>query len=488
MAKDLKVPHLADGVDSAQVSEILVSVGDEIQEGDSVIAVDTDKASVEVPATEGGKIKEIKISEGDEVKTGDVIIILEGSGGAKQSGDEKESEEDNQDEEESQDEEEKKSEEKDDGSDEDDEEVNDSGEENKKDDESDENSDKSESESSDDDEEDEKKAQDQNDDEDKEKSEESSADKKSGKASEDKENGYQAVAAAPSVRRLARELGVDIKAISGSGKSGRISENDVKSFAENKGDSSAPVSKGSSGDLPDFSQWGNIETKPLNNIRKITARGMHNSWNVVPHVTQFDEADLTDLSAYQKKIGQKAAQKGAKITVTAILTKLAAQVLRQFPNVNASVDMAKEEMILKNYYHIGIAVDTPKGLLVPVIRDVDKKGLLDIALEIQELSEKARAGKLSREEMQGGTFTISNLGGIGGTSFTPIVYHPQVAILGVSRSVVKPVYQGEEFEPREIIPLSLSYDHRAIDGADGARFLRGLCDAIEDPFKALLGM
>lgn len=458
MATEFKLPHISDGVESAQVSEVLVSVGDELQEGDSIIAIDTDKASVEVPITESGKIKEIKINEGDEVKVGDVILILESINKKEEKASENEDA---------------------DNSEEDSKQEEDKAKENDK-------NEKEEKELATGDKADEEEKSDEDDKETKDKdSDEQGNDQNENKKEQSKQ--YQTVAASPSVRRAAREMGVDIGEVKGSGEQGRISLEDVKAHAD-KGVGTENKDQQDVGGLPDFSQWGTIDTKPLSSIRKATAKNMTAAWDLIPHVTQFDEADITDLEKYRAKLDEKAAKDGVKITVTALLSKLVVNALIQFPQFNASLDLAKEMIIYKKYYHIGIAVDTPKGLLVPVLQDVDKKNLAEIAVEIQELAEKARNGKLKAEEMQGGTFVISNLGGLGGTSFTPIVYHPQVAILGVSRTSVKPVFIEGEFQPREIIPLSLSYDHRAIDGADGARFLRRICDAIEDPYKAILGV
>ncbi len=230
-----------------------------------------------------------------------------------------------------------------------------------------------------------------------------------------------------------------------------------------------------------------MERKPLNNIRKATAKNVTASWQSVPHVFQFDEADITDIQQYLEVNQDKAEKAGGKLTITALLTKIVASALVRFPKFNASIDMENEEMILKNYVNIGIAVATEKGLLVPVIKDADKKSIIEIATELTNIAEKARDGKLSKEDMEGANFSISNLGGIGGTNFTPIVPAFQVAILGISRSAKKPVYIDDEFKPREILPLSLSYDHRLIDGADGAAFINWITQALEDPYKALLG-
>jgi pyruvate dehydrogenase E2 component (dihydrolipoamide acetyltransferase) len=287
--------------------------------------------------------------------------------------------------------------------------------------------------------------------------------------------------AAPSVRRLARELGVDIRRVTGSGTAGRISIEDVQAFVRTLlaggGGASAPGVP-----LPDFSKWGEVERKPMSNIRRKTAEHLSNAWTRIPHVTQHDKADITALEALRKQYGPRVEQAGGKLTMTAIALKVVAGALSRFPQFNASVDMATQEIVYKKSIHIGVAADTPRGLLVPVIRDVDRKGIGELAAELAKASEKARAGKLGLDDMQGGGFTITNLGGIGGTAFTPIVNWPEVAILGVSRGATEPVYDGQSFQPRLMLPLSLSYDHRVIDGADGARFLRWVAEAFEQPF------
>jgi pyruvate dehydrogenase E2 component (dihydrolipoyllysine-residue acetyltransferase) len=292
--------------------------------------------------------------------------------------------------------------------------------------------------------------------------------------------------AAPSVRRLARELGVEIRLVQGSGPEGRIGVEDVQQFvkAALAGGGTAPAVAAPA--LPDFTKWGDVERKPVSNIRRKTAEHLGNAWRVIPHVTQHDKADITAVEALRKQFGAQAERAGGKLTVTAIALKIVAAAMRKFPQFNASLDVAREEIVYKKSVHVGVAVDTERGLLVPVIRDVDQKGIVQLSVELAKASEKARAGKLSLDDMQGGGFTITNLGGIGGTSFTPIVNWPEVAILGMSRGSHEPVYNGQSFEPRLMLPLSLSYDHRVIDGADGARFLRWVAEAFEQPFMMAL--
>jgi len=291
--------------------------------------------------------------------------------------------------------------------------------------------------------------------------------------------------AAPSVRRMARELGVDVNEVSGSGPGGRISVDDVKAHTKQL------VAGGAAGGgaaprvpLPDFTRWGTVERQPMRAVRRKTAEHLTAAWTTIPHVTQFDLADITGLEELRKKYTKQVEAAGGNLTVTAIAVKVVAGALRVFPQLNASIDLAADEIILKKYVNIGIAVDTDRGLLVPVIRDADRKNIMQLSVELAQLSEKARTRKISLEEMQGGCFSISNLGGIGGTYFTPIVNAPEVAILGISRARMEPVYQKEsgQFAPRFMLPLSLSYDHRVIDGADGIRFLRWVAEALEQPF------
>ena len=297
------------------------------------------------------------------------------------------------------------------------------------------------------------------------------------------------VPAAPSTRRLAREIGVDVYEVKGTGPGGRISEDDVKAYAKAlvtavAAAAQAPPRAGHfiEPKLPDFAKWGKIERVSMRGVRRKTAEHLAESWNTIPHVTQHDRADITELEQLRARFAPKAEQAGGKMTVTAIALKVCAAALKVFPQFNASIDMEKEEIVYKQYINIGVAADTDRGLLVPVIRDVDKKNIVELAVELSQLSQKARDKKITLADMEGGTFTITNLGGIGGTAFTPIVNHPEVAILGLSRSRMEPEWIGGKFEPRLILPLSLSYDHRLIDGADAARFLRWVAEAFEQPF------
>jgi pyruvate dehydrogenase E2 component (dihydrolipoamide acetyltransferase) len=298
------------------------------------------------------------------------------------------------------------------------------------------------------------------------------------------------VHASPGVRRIARELGVDLTKVKGTGEKGRITKEDVVTFL--KGPSAAPTAPqpvgGGIPEIPaqDFSKFGPIESKPLVRIKRLSGPHLHRAWLNIPHVTHQDEADVTELESYRKELDTGAKEKGYRVTLLAFLMRASVSALKQFPEFNSSLSPEKDSLILKKYFHIGVAVDTPEGLVVPVIRDVDRKGITELSQELGAVSKKARDGKLAPSDMQGASFTISSLGGIGGTAFTPIVNAPEVAILGVVRSKMSPVWNGESFEPRLMLPLSLSYDHRVIDGALAARFARHLCHVLEDVRRLVL--
>ena len=303
--------------------------------------------------------------------------------------------------------------------------------------------------------------------------------------------------ASPSIRKFARELGVDLSRVQGSGPKGRIVTEDVQAFVKGAlaGKSVSAPAAGKGGALPfnlpawpdvDFAKFGPIESKPLSRIQKLSGPYLHRNWVSIPHVTQCDDADITDLEAFRKSQTVETEKKGFKLTMLAFMIKACVTALRQFPQFNASLDKSGENLIVKKYFHIGVAVDTPGGLVVPVVRDADRKGVFDLARELAEISKVAKDGKLKAGDMQGGTFSISSLGGIGGTYFTPIINAPELAILGVSRSAMKPVWNGKEFVPRLILPLSLSYDHRVIDGAAAARFTTELTKILSDIRRTLL--
>ena len=448
MIKEIKLPEIADNVTTAVVLEIIVSEGDKVGADDILAEMESDKASFELPSEIEGIVKEVKVKEGDEVKVGQVMFTIDTSA---EGGDEKK--------------EEKPREKSDDGDEDAKSEKKDTPKEEK------------EHKEAPDDEKDKEKTSDDEKDTEPETSSESSGE------SDTSDKPASHVAASPAVRRLAREIGVDVTQVKATGPNDRVMEEDVKAYAKKQLQSKTSGTGAVADDyeLPDFSKLGNIRREKMDTIRKITARAMAGSWQSIPHVFQFDKADVTELEKFRKDYSKYVEKQGAKLTVTAILLKLTASALKTFPRFNASVDMKNEEIIYKEFVNIGVAVDTERGLLVPVIRDADKKSITELSLELNEIAEKARTKKIKPNELQGANFTISNLGGIGGTHFTPIVNRPAVAILGVSRSQMEPVFIDGEFKPRMMLPLSLSYDHRVIDGADGARFLRWLCEAMQNP-------
>jgi pyruvate dehydrogenase E2 component (dihydrolipoamide acetyltransferase) len=444
-ASEFKLPELGENIDSGDLVRLMISSGATVSEGQPIMELETDKAVVEVPSSVSGVVREIKVKEGQKVKVGEVIFTLEGSVVAQPQPAPKHQPVEHV-----------------------------SGQqgarlsfqlalraEGKT--------------------EEQVLPPDQP---------QATAPSFSMPAQLGKVAGTEhrdPAAAAPHVRRLAREIGVDIHSVRGSGPGGRISEDDVKLCAKNAlltATAAAQTSRGTFAEpeLPDFGKWGKTERVSIRGVRRKTAEHLRQAWNTIPHVTQQDRADITELEQLRAKFAPRVEEAGGKMTVTAIALKVCAAALKVFPQFNASIDMGKEEIIYKQYINIGVAVDTDRGLLVPVIRDVDKKNIVELAAEMTQLSKKARDKKLTPEEMQGGTFTITNLGGIGGTGFSPIVNHPEVAILGLSRSRTEPEWVNNKFEPRLILPLSLSYDHRLIDGADAARFLRWIAEAFEQPF------
>ena len=441
---EFKLPELGENIDSGDLVRLMISPGARVSEGQPVMELETDKAVVEVPSTVTGVVREIKVKEGQKVKVGEVIFTLEGGAVAEVEPARRHQPVEHI-----------------------------SGQQAAR-------------------------------------LAFQLAMRAEGKTEEQALPPDQPPApipafsmpvqlgkvagtdrdpipAAPHVRRLAREIGVNIRSVAGSGPGGRISEDDVKLSAKNALLAAAAAAQAPRGsfaepELPDFAKWGKTERVSMRGVRRKTAEHLRQAWNTIPHVTQQDRADITELEQLRAKFAPRAEEAGGKMTVTAIALKVCASALKVFPQFNASIDMAKEEIVYKQYISIGVAVDTDRGLLVPVIRDVDKKNIVELAAEMTQLSKKARERKLTPEEMEGGTFTITNLGGIGGTGFSPIVNHPEVAILGLSRSRMEPEWVNNKFEPRLILPLSLSYDHRLIDGADAARFLRWIAEAFEQPF------
>ncbi len=444
-ATEFRLQELGENISSGDLVRLMIAPGARVSEGQPVMELETDKAVVEVPSNVSGVVREVKVKEGEKIQVGQVIFTLEGGAGAPVPAPKRHEPVEHI-------------------------------------------------------------------------SEQHGARlafqmamKAEGKTEEQALPPDQAVTpqpsfsmpkqlgkvagmehrdpvpAAPSVRRLSREIGVDIHNVQGSGPGGRISEDDVKLHAKNMLAAAAVAAQAPAigfvePELPDFAKWGKIERVSMRGVRRKTAEHLRQAWNTIPHVTQQDRSDITELEQLRAKFAPRAEEAGGKMTVTAIALKVVASALKVFPQFNASIDMGKEEIIYKQYINVGVAVDTDRGLLVPVIRDVDKKNIVELAAELTQMSKKAKDKKLTPEEMSGGTFTITNLGGIGGTGFSPIVNHPEVAILGLSRSRMEPEWVNHKFEPRLILPLSLSYDHRLIDGADAARFLRWIAEAFEQPF------
>jgi len=429
MAATLKIPELGENVDAVDVVKVLVGLGETISMDQPVIEVETEKASVEVPATVAGAITELHVEVGDTLRTGDPIVTVEPSDalGSEEEPPHPEAAA----------------------------------------------------------------------------AERPPAPTPGGEPEEEPAATAEAdplapprsapagprklVPAAPTVRRFAREVGVEISQVKGSGPGGRISIDDVKAFTARElhrvGESAAGIQQPK---LPDFSAWGDVRREAMSKIRQATARNMARAWLTVPQVTNHDWADITGIEELRKSYRDRVEAAGGKLTITSILVKVVASALRLFPNLNSSVDMEQREIAHKDYVHVGVAVDTEVGLLVPVIRDADQKNVTEISVELDDLARRARGRKLKLDEMQGGCFSISNLGGIGGTGFSPIVNWPEVAILGVSRGLLEPRWIDGSFQPRLILPLSLSYDHRLVDGAEAARFLRWTAEAPEQPLLLAL--
>lgn len=457
MATEFKLPEVGEGIEAGTVVSVLVSVGDRIEVDQPVLELETDKAVVEVPSSVAGVVEELTVEEGQEAAIGSVVLTV-----AEGEGDEAEA-----------------------AADEPAEPVRGapSGAEAA--------TGPSTAPAGEEDEDEQGRSGDRV-------GAAHAAGAPAGRqpgTAEPSESTHPGglIPAAPSVRRLARELGVDLHAVQGSGILGRISAEDVRTFAEGgapRAPQRAPTAPAGPAEvppqapLPDFSKWGETERVAMSGIRKATVRSMRQAWTTVPMVTHFDRCDTTEFEALRKRYQPQAQALGAKLTPTAMLIKVVAAALRKFPDFNASLDTDANEIVYKKYVNVGVAVDTDHGLLVPVIKGADHKNMLELAVELGELAEKARERKLAPDDMQGGNFSVSNLGGIGGSGFTPIVNPPEVAILGVSRGGYEPVWDAEResFVPRMRMPLSLSYDHRLIDGASAARFLRWVCRAVEEPF------
>lgn len=423
---DVRVPNIGD-FDNVPVVEIQVKPGDEVKPDDPLITLESDKAAMDVPSPQRGKVSEILVSIGDKVSEGSAILRLDVSGDDSKpepkSGNGKSDEHPN---------------------------------------------------------------------ETPQQPAEAAPPKPVSLTPVEAEDrtfpapDFGSVHASPSVRRIARELGIDLTKLTGTGEKGRITKDDVKRQIAR----SEPGGGARTGipEIPaqDFAKYGPVETKPMSRLKKLTGPNLHRSWLNVPHVTNADEADITDLEDYRKGLDETAKAKGYRVTLVAFLLKSAVSALKEYPDVNSSLAPTKDALILKRYYNIGVAVDTPDGLVVPVIRDVDRKGILELSQELSSVSARMRDGKITPTDIQGSTFSISSLGGIGGTTFTPIVNAPEVAILGAMRSKMQPVWDGAAFQPRLMLPLCLSYDHRVVDGALAARFLRKICGALADVRQLVL--
>lgn len=446
MKQDITIPEVSEGVKAGTVISLNVAVGDQVESDQTLIELETDKAVVAIPSPEAGTISEILIAEGDTVEIGATIMRLEASTGSKPRPEKTQPPE------------------------------------------------KSSPEPASTKPEPEPRPQ----------ATELAGEPAPSPAPASQKpktevdltsvrRGNQVAPAAPSVRRLARELGTDIYQVQGSGPGGRISEDDVRNYVRDTmqrftgsgGNASEFPGLHAQRQLPDFSRYGEVNREPLSKIREVTADAMSYAWSTIPMVTQYDKADIGQIEAFRKS-SNEGSKADDKLTTTAFLVKVCTLALQAFPAFNSAIDLASRELVLMQYFNIGVAVDTPNGLLVPVIRETDQKGIGQIARELNDMAARTRERRVKPDELEGGTFTISNLGGIGGTAFTPIVYAPQVAILGVSTAEIRPVWNGSEFQPRLVMPLSLSYDHRVIDGAAGARFLRWICEALEQPLKLLM--
>ncbi len=470
MANEIKLPNVGENVASAKIVRVLVHEGDAVKKEQPVVEIETEKATLEVPSESDGTVGRILVHEGDEIQVGQTIMTLDGGAGGAATEDKgkvepapaaaaaspaaKEAQAEA-------------------------EQVG-TGPEKPR--------DPAEAAAA-------GEAERQRDDEHKAQVAQPEATAKFEAASAPSSPDDRPLApASPSVRRFAREIGIEISQVEGTGSYGRITAEDVKAYARRAASGqgpAAPARPAAGGGpapqpLPDFAKWGEVEAQDLSNIRRVIAQRLSYSWQTVAHVHHQDVADITQLEALRQQRNEQAGKDGVKLTVTAVALKVLARALSKYPAMNSSIDMASGKLILKRYIHIGVAVDTPRGLLVPVIRDVDKKSILDLAAELTAVSKKARDGKLGPDEMKGGTFTITNLGGIGGTQFNPIVNWPEVGILGLSRARKEYVMHEGRPQWRLMLPLCLGYDHRVIDGADGARFARDVAAALSNPLNLLL--
>lgn len=464
---DISLPEIGEGIEKALVINVFVSNGDSIKKEQPVIEIETDKAAIELPSPYDGTVQEVLVSVGDSIKIGQVIAKVNGGSEAvKKAPVEKKAEKVKK----------EKQPQKDDVKQVEELETKSGDETQPPSSESEKEPDRTAGEAA---EKEVKKGD--------EKIDNIIPITKAEKTGEEK----TPVPAAPSTRKLARQLGVDISKVSGTGPGGRISAEDVLNHAKSiviAYDSHTSTHRGKYEphlpELPDFTKWGEIEKVKMTTVRRLTAENLSMAWTI-PHVTQHDKADITELDELRKKNKQKAKEAGGNLTITPILIKVVASALKVFPEFNASIDIEHNEIIYKKFVNIGFAVDSDRGLFVPNIRNADHKNIIEISSELSELSDRVRNKKITPDELKGSTFTVSNLGGVGGTYFSPIIYYPDVAILGVSQSNVEPLYADGKFEPRLMVPLSLSYDHRVIDGVAAAKFLRWIVRALEEPFKIL---
>jgi pyruvate dehydrogenase E2 component (dihydrolipoamide acetyltransferase) len=473
--KEFKLPDLGEGIEAGDVVQVHVSEGDTVSAEQTVLEIETDKAVLEVPCPFAGKVTKVHVSQGDTVKVGATLLSVDVDGqeekGKAQEKEEAPAEEETEEAPEEEAEEEAEAE--------------------------------PEPESKP------KKEEKAEKDEKPKKKEQPKPSAEEGKPAEKEKPSEkpspapaatqirpsaedEPIPAGPATRRLARELGVDLRAVAGFHPDNRLTEEHVKAFVR-EGQAGGAGGTGGAGlnipapPLPDFSQWGPVYRTALSSLQRKTAEHLSVGWTA-PHVTQFDEADITELDALRRRFRETERGKEVKLTVTAFVIKAVATVLQEYPQFNSSLDAERNELILKQYYHIGMAVDTPDGLIVPVIRDVDSKSVLELAMEMDELSERTRQRKITLDQLRGGTFTVTNLGGIGGTAFSPVLNHPEVAILGTARNRKVPVVKDGLLAERLVLPLCLSYDHRVVNGADGARFVRRLCGLLEAPEMLLLDM
>ena len=462
MSKDYKLEDPGEGITEAEVVEVMVSEGDEVKDGDPLLTVETDKAANEIPANFNGTIESVKVKEGETIKVGQVLVTYNDG-----SGDDSEEEPDKESKESEASDQETEKEDKDDEKNE------------KKSGKADKKKEKKEKP--------EEQSTSEEDEADADQGKEESAEKANESESTDSD---RSVPAAPATRQLARELHVDLHQVEGSGPGGRVTKEDVEQFSEEAASRESSRARSKAPKLPDFSQWGTVRREPLSAIRQAIARNMSQSWQEIPHVMHQSVADITELERFRRRHQDEVERRGGKLTMTVLVIKALVAALKQFPRFNTSLDTESDELIYKEYYDIGVAVATDAGLLVPVLREADRKDVFELASELSGLADKAREGELKKQDMEGATFSLTNPGPIGATSFTPIINHPEVAILGMGSAELSPVAIGHidnyKIEARLRMPLCLAYDHRVNDGAEAAQFLKTIVDTLEDPETFML--